>query len=284
MEKQQCGECHIEINDLEPVRCGFCETSFHISQNCCGINMRSCKEGFAQGKFLFVCTKCRNELNGRSIRAYISDEVNRNATPTATDNINTQLQQLSGVVAELSRKVDNIANISTPKAPVFREMKTPVWPAVGTKRRRGENGLSLAPVADRGTGEVDLSDLSVPFITPAVSPPKFWLYLSGFQPLITNDDVQKIVARCLNLTNSFDVIRLVPKGADTTNMSYISFKIGLDLSLKQQALDATRWPTGLMFREFVDFSKNRRPFSLAREQAAVTPTQQQPLGNPVPVA
>lgn len=127
---------------------------------------------------------------------------------------------------------------------------------------------------------MDFSDLSIPFITPAASPPKFWLYLSGFQPKISDDDVQKIVARCLDLRDPFEVIRLVPKGADTKNMSFISFKIGLELALKQQALDAARWPTGLMFREFVDFSKNRRPLSFAREPPAVTPTQEQPTGNP----
>lgn len=93
---------------------------------------------------------------------------------------------------------------------------------------------------------------------PAAIPAKFWLYLSGFQPLISPDDVQKIGGRCLDLSSPCDVIRLVPRGKDVSNMSFVSFKIGLDPSLEQRALLSSTWPDGLVFREFVDQPKNSR--------------------------
>ena len=122
MEKELCGEYHREINDLEPVRCGLCETAFHIGQSCCGLNLRNCKELFSQGKAVFICAMCRNMLNGRSICAYLAEEIQKNVSPTTSgDNINTQIQQLTDIVAGLSKKVDIIASASTVKPPVPRD-------------------------------------------------------------------------------------------------------------------------------------------------------------------
>lgn len=247
MEKKQCGACQLEINDLEPVRCGFCEGCFHISQQCCGFNLRACKDVFTQGKVMFICTPCKIKLNGRSIRAYIAD---LDTPPSTTDNsLASSLQQLSGVVEALSKKVDAIA--SAPKTQPGD--KTPVWPRVGAKRLRSD---FERPAVSKGTKEMSFEDLSVPFITPAPPKPVFWLYLSGFQPRIANKDVEKIVSRCLDSNEPMDVIRLVPKGLDESAMTFVSFKVGINPDLKQQALDAESWPDGLMFREFVDRPKN----------------------------
>ncbi|XP_055522500.1 uncharacterized protein LOC129716691 [Wyeomyia smithii] len=73
MEKKQCGECKQAVNDIEPIRCGFCENCYHINQQCCGFNSRGCKDLFALGDIMFICPICRELLNGRSIRSYIAD-------------------------------------------------------------------------------------------------------------------------------------------------------------------------------------------------------------------
>lgn len=90
---------------------------------------------------------------------------------------------------------------------------------------------------------------------------QFWLYcldsILEFHPIMC---VQKIVTRCLDLQSPCDVSRLVPKGKDVSNKSFVSFKVGLKPSLKEQALLASSWLDGLVFRGFVDQSKNaRRP-------------------------
>lgn len=278
MEKKQCGACELEINDLEPMRCGFCEAFFHISQQCCGINLRSCKDIFAQGKVLFICSSCRSILNGRSIRAYVADL--DSSQSTNTNSVASQLQQLSGIVEELSKKVDNISsaparNNGPAASTIFtmsQENRTPVWPR-SAKRSRVEHGQIFRPAANKGTKEMNFEDLSVPFITPAAPKPVFWLYLSGFQPKITDKDVEKIVSCCLDSNEPMNVIRLVPKGIDVSNMTFVSFKIGLSPALKPQALNAENWPDGLMFREFMDQPKNvtRRMYSTAREYPSAAP-------------
>ena len=114
---------------------------------------------------------------------------------------------------------------------------------------------TVSAPSDRGTNSIDLSDLSVPSVAPPVAD-KFWLYLSGLNPLVTDGDVQKIVSRCLGLPGPVDLVRLVPKGKDVNGMSFVSFKIGLDPNTKAKALDPSSWPVGLLFREFINHQKN----------------------------
>lgn len=255
MDRKYCGECKQEINDLEPMRCGFCDAFLHISQNCCGINSRGLREAFALGKLLLVCTACRSELNGRSIRSYIADTQVAPLAPPELPILSTlpeQVQQLSNVVETLSKKIDNLS--SAQSQPVWPIPCTPVRPMRSVKRRRLDDKSNVSVPSDCGTNNVDLSDLSVPVIVRNVN--KFWLYLSGFNPLITDDDVKKIISRCLNAPAPVDVIRLVPKGKDLAGLSFVSYKIGLDPDMKIKSLDPSSWPSGLLFREFVDQSKN----------------------------
>lgn len=210
---------------------------------------------------MFICTDCRSELNGRSVKRYLEDTKNSQGTAPAAvmeDNLSCQVRLLAEVVDKLGKKVDGLASTQAGGGQT-NQLLTPslrAWPKPGMKRPRVEQYDSTSLSSDRGTRTIDLSDLSIGSIVPTPAPPKFWLYLSGFQPRISPDDVQKIVARCLDISTPCDVTRLVPKGRDVSNMSFVSFKIGLDPSLQQRALLASTWLDGLVFREFVDQSKN----------------------------
>ena len=159
-------------------------------------------------------------------------------------------------VGALSEKVDRL--LFTQSCSDQSSTST-VWPKLGVKRRRGDDGQTVRDSADRGTSTIDFPDLSVASITPAPPPARWWLYLSGLQPTITDADVTKVVTRCLNLNadHPINVARLVPKGTDISKLTFVSYKIGLDPQLKQLALTASSWPTGLLFREFINMSKNQ---------------------------
>lgn len=228
---------------------------------------------------MFICSSCRSMLNGRSIRAYVA-ELNVSQT-TDSNSLALQLQQITSSVEALTKKVDSISaapyqNNRPPISPlisVSHENKTPVWPRLGAKRRRDEYERTIRPAASKGTKAMNFEDLSVPFITPATPTPVFSLYLSGFQPMITDTDVEKIISRCLDSNEPMNIIRLVPKGKDVSNMTFVSFKVGLNPALKPKALNAENWPDGVLFREFVDQPKNgtRRVFPTARETPSAIP-------------
>lgn len=212
---------------------------------------------------MFVCNDCRAELNGRCVKRYMQEKMESQCSDRAgadvSVDLSSQVQVLADVVNKLSSKVDLLSSCGTKT----NQLVTPSsrkWPKLGAKRPRVESEQydSTALSSDRGTRTIDLSDLSIGSIMPTPKPPKFWLYLSGFQPLISLDDVQKIVTRCMDLASPCEVVRLVPKGKDTSNMSFVSFKIGLDLSMREKALLNSTWLDGLIFREFVDQPKNYR--------------------------
>ena len=152
----------------------------------------------------------------------------------------------------MSRKFNYFTR--TQSQPVWPTPKTPVWPKQSIKRRRLYDKPNAIALPSCGTSDIDLSDLSVPSIVNNAN--KFWLYLSKLNPLVTDGDVQKIVSRCLNAPESVEVIRLVPKGKNIDSLTFVSYKIGLDPDIKTKALDSSSWPTGLLFREFVDQPKN----------------------------
>ena len=212
------------------------------------------KEAFSTGKALFVCPPCRTELNGRSVRAYFADKPICQPNDTqALAELPGQVQQLFEVVDKLSKKIDNIGN--KPQSVNFAATP-PAWPRLGVKRRREDRRPDAdVPVAS-GTKDVDLGDLSVASVVQAAVPEKFWLYLSGLNPAITDSDVQKVVSKCLCTSNDADVVRLVAKGKELSTMTFVSYKIGLDPQLKELALDPQCWPVGIRFREFVNLPKN----------------------------
>lgn len=127
-------------------------------------------------------------------------------------------------------------------------------PTRGTKRRRSDDELKRP--SKTGTKTVVFEKLSIPNITPKQEPPRFWLYLAGFNPLITDDDIKLIVSQCMGLPDlQPDVTRLVKKGVDTSRYSFVSFRVGLDPEHEDRALGDI-WPEGISFREFENSSKN----------------------------
>lgn len=191
-------------------------------------------------------------MNGKSVKSYFADTHAPNDNIPSSD-LQNQVQQLFKLVEALTDKMDRcIPQYAFAGHAAPRPKEASSWPRLGVKRRRGNDNLPITIPSDRGTNTIDLSDLSVSCLTPAVSPPKFWLYLSGLHPLVTAEDIQKIASRCLKLTVPADVVRLVPMGVDIAKLSFISFKVGLDPSIKDLALDASTWPSGILFREFID--------------------------------
>lgn len=256
MDKRHCGECNLVINELEPIRCGFCDTFFHISQQCCGFNSRSHKELFSNGKAMFICPECRNTLGGRSICSFLKGSTDSHSPSQLNlDELFSQVKKLTSLVESLSKRVEHITN----ECQLPRPLGTPNWPQQDVKRRRGVNGQAVQTATERGTNPIELTDLSVQFIVSPPPAPKFWLYLSGFQPLIKDEDVKIILSRCLDVTEPVDVVRLVAKDTDVTKLSYVSFKIGLNPAYRELALNASSWPAGLLFREFIEQPTRRRP-------------------------
>lgn len=128
------------------------------------------------------------------------------------------------------------------------------------KRRRllpQEDALpKQTPLKAVGTREIDSdADVIVPIAATVES--KLWLYLSGFAPQATVAEIERYVQKCLNTNGTVVVAKLVPKNINLDELSFVSFKVGVDLELRESALNSSSWHKGIVFREF-DFQHTRK--------------------------
>ena len=83
----------------------------------------------------------------------------------------------------------------------------------------------------------------------------FWLYLSGFQPSVSEERITHLAQTQLN-TEVLKVSKLVAKSKDIGSYSFVSFKVGMSLDLRSKALSTETWLAGIKFREWTDYNKS----------------------------
>ncbi|XP_055605197.1 uncharacterized protein LOC129753402 [Uranotaenia lowii] len=272
--KPRCGKCEKDILNIEPAQCSCCEKYFHVQQECCDANRSSIQQLFSTHKALWLCVDCRKLFANRTLHAFLDDTIRR--PPNEVIELRKKVEELSDLVNALQRQIGEnheaiMAKFDRPPNVTWPQLsgETPSNPdkrsrAIRSRKRRcGPNGepveVDLVPRSStsNGTSDIDLSDLLLTCpIAAALPPPRFWIYLSGFNPKITDDDVVKITKRCLNTTNDIEAFRLVPRNVDDSRYSFVSYKIGVDIELKDKALLLSSWPQSVKVREFVSLPKN----------------------------
>lgn len=94
-------------------------------------------------------------------------------------------------------------------------------------------------------------------------------------------EMSAMVKANLNIDADPPIVKLVPKGRTIESLSFVSFKIGLDPSLQQIALDPETWPEGLLFREFEDYGAPKFRFPLTTTPSLLTPQAASSPATPV---
>lgn len=233
MEKN-CSKCDSAIVGIEQVACrGFCGGSFHMG--CAGVS-RALLGYFTthRSNLYWMCDKCVELFENSHLRSIA-------IKPIDTAPLVSLTQAISELRTEIKQLASNSTSTASPPAP------RPI-PQV-EKPRIVDNCLSGSKASCQDV-------VCVPTYS---EPKKFWLYLSRIRPDVANESVLGMVKANLNLSENPDIVKLVPKGKDVSNLTFISFKIGLDPGLKSQALDPSTWPEGIMFREFNGSQKFRKP-------------------------
>lgn len=271
---RQCGKCGNDIKDIEPARCSLCETYFHVRVECCDVTRSNMQQLFSCNKALWLCAKCRAQFERRTLRAFIDEDCDGKASAVNRDDelaaLRSQVSELTAFVATLQREMTSNHDAVLKKMEKMSSETNPDNPSNtsnsrSAKRRRRDfpddaEDFPQLPSC-RGTNAVDLSVLSLSCNIVNEVPPdnRFYIYLRGLNPKITDDDVVKLTKFCLKTTADLKVGRLVPKNADVSRYTFVSYKIGVDPSLKEMALLTSTWPVGLFVREFEDDSSKNQP-------------------------
>lgn len=166
--------------------------------------------------------------------------------------------ELKVEIKETKELAKSLAERQTSNDPSGIERGRTAWPSIKRSRDIAEKSTPKSRPDSKligGTKEIENGHLTVE--TVAKPPEKFWLYLSRIARHVTEDDVSELVKKCLQTQQPIDVRKLVRKDADLKQFAFISFKVGVEKSLKDKALDPSVWPKGIFFREFENLQTNR---------------------------
>lgn len=174
----------------------------------------------------------------------------------ATDAFRTTLDELKFELKETKELTRSLADKQQSLDSVGRTRTA--WPSLKRPRVVASKDTPKARPDSKlvgGTKSVEIGSSVVE--TVAKPPEKFWLYLSRIARHVTEDDISGLVKNCLQTEQPIDVRKLVRKGADLKQFAFISFKVGVDMALKDTALDPAVWPKGIFFREFENLQIER---------------------------
>lgn len=264
-----CFKCSDAITGTDYVVCrGYCGATFHM--NACSGVTRALHSYFATNKknLFWMCDKCAELFENshfRDITSKVDQTSPLNLLTTAITELRTEIKQMhSKPTVDVSPAAD--------------------WPPLlqqtANERPHVTKVTTRASENCRVGKKQQLDDIvSVPICKNDNQ--QFWLYLSRIQPDVEIEAVASMIKSNLRIDSNPAIVKLIPKDKDISTLSFVSFKVGLDPSLKVMALNPETWPEGLLFREFQDYgyqkfrgsSTYRKPPSLL--SARSFPAQEQ---------
>lgn len=242
-----CFACTRTVLKEDEIVCkGFCKSPFHLECVHQSAEMRN--DIAACSQLYWMCKACSKMMANAHFR---------NAIISTNTVMEMMAQQYSETLEELRKEIaHNTTQINT----ILQRTPLQTTPHIARSQitapsRKRPRLLIDAPPQDNpasvGTREAD-PDEAIP-LAAAQKEEKFWLYLSGFDPQATVQQIEKLVRNNLNIDKAVEVVKLVPKGRSLDELTFVSFKVGLELQHRDVALSRSSWQKGIIFRQF-DFS------------------------------
>lgn len=226
---------------------GFCNSSFHLKCVHQSLEIRDTITTCSQ--LFWMCKACTKMMSNANFRRAITST--NDAMEYMVENQNKMLSELRKEIALNTNKINTILQ----RTPMHTTPHiTRSHPVVSSRKRpRLHIDEPQHTSVSFGTKEIT-ADEPIP-LAPEQREDKFWLYLSGFDPQASIQQITKLVKSNLNINAdaAVDVIKLVPKGRTLEELTFVSFKVGMESQLRDVALSGSNWQKGIIFRQF-DFS------------------------------
>lgn len=248
-----CTRCQKVVQDSDRITCrGYCGCSFHTF--CAQVDQPLLETLGEHARNVFwMCDDCADLFSSDHFRSIIKRSSAQSVDETSINSLKEDIVKLSDAVSSLSAKVD--AKPLTPMTkPVWRNVN---WTNSPTpKRKRDDDSTVKIPII-RGTKP------TCPLVKAVQKDDAdecVWIYLSAFHPSTSEAEIATLTKDCLNMEMDAQpkVVKLIPKGRDISSLSFVSFKIGVNIALKDVALSSSSWPENVCFREFENHPKNER--------------------------
>lgn len=246
--------CHSCTGDASEshVKCrGFCTATFHPS--CTGMSSDAFEHVMKNHQVFWFCPSCTTLMKDTRFRNTVKaahdagQQQALNSHGDILENLKTEI--LNELKSEIRNNFATLINSNslTPMA----SQRIGVERRFSKKRRLlsvNNNTPSVSrPTLLQGSGSSVSPSLEIR--TVPKNQPKFYLYLSRIAPDVSVEQVAALAKKRLD-ADDVQVTRLVAKGRDVSTLSFVSFKVGMNVELKPRALSTSTWPKGILFREF----------------------------------
>lgn len=248
-----CCSCAGDIGDIQVECQGFCKAIFH--PRCCAVAADVFEEVMRNNQLFWFCPSCTALMKDMRLRntARAAYEVGQGHALNSHSDImkNLKTEIMDELKAEIRTNFAKLINSSTctPKS----SKRVGVDPRFTRSRRLFSTVAKSIPNQQPplllGAGSTPSPSLDI--VTMPPNQPKFWLYLSRIARDVSVNQICALAKKRLG-TDDVQVIRLVGKGRDMSTLSFISFKIGMNMEMKSKALSTSTWPKGVVYREFTD--------------------------------
>lgn len=264
--EERCHGCAVSITDeSDVVTCqGFCKATFHLK--CSHLSASAWEEVRSNSLIYWMCPACRKLMSSTRFRGAI------NSTNDLLQAVMSQQNQLlDDLRGEIKRNTEKINEIVGKQQQQDLPNRSP-WPAIqprSSKRPRIQIDPPQidedAPRAICGSKEPDPA-LPIPVVQSVARESKFWLFLSRFSPHATVEEISNLVQRNLDMNEPVEVVKLVRRGVEINQLSFVSFKIGMGMKWKEKAMQPENWQKGIYFREFVGVERGPAIFRVERQR------------------
>ena len=243
MEKN-CFKCCESIKNLNMIKCHLCDCMAHTK--CIGWVRANLDFVNGQSNLLWLCNDCMHSVE--NLKANNSSDVAVAAITSVAESITCCMNDVRNELGQINTFIGSISD----------KFLASVTPANPLAARRNKRPRVVSPTETPRRPKI-LSDLmggtksaeNCSNLVDTVPQPteKCWIYLSRIAPHVTEDEITALIKECVPAAQPV-VRKLVKKDADIRSFAFISFKVGIDIQLKEVALDAKNWPKGIYFRLF----------------------------------
>nr|XP_029720678.1 uncharacterized protein LOC115262427 [Aedes albopictus] len=189
--------------------------------------------------FCWLCNQCIETIR-KQRSDLMADQQDKNGTlPKANE-----VSRIDGEIAKLKEEIASLHYSLHSITPRVEANKTE-----DPNAHRPLAESSLLCLSDNQQSTQHSGRLSSAAVEQRAPNDRFWLYFTRVKNYVTERQILEFVTDSLG-TDDAVVKKLVPAWKDTLSMPYVSFKVGVDVRLKETALLPSTWPAGLRFREF----------------------------------
>lgn len=262
-----CVLCSKSTNIDDVICCSLCNKPYHPIK-CIGLtrstintlanipNLKWFCDVCNDTSFIDMVTKKFQDMTESNEVKYdvLTKKLDEFVSNESQDNAVVKYDDLLAKIETLSTEISNIKSIVT---------ETPG----ATKRKR--NASFRLNIAD----SINVEDDGPPTVRPRLTPRlnsingtgdsiqqddnsdikivenPDWFHVSQFDPNTDNVKMREWFMKVLDADN-IQCVKLIPKGRQITDLSFVSFKLGVHSSLVTKVMNPVTWPKGISIRPF----------------------------------